>query len=121
MIVQARELHKGREYCDFLTDESLLKVADYTLASGIFNVKLQNSIRKWEDYILNVLKRIDELSEKGFSFNLLTQYSDAERMRPELYYADPCYLFDYCKRHFSRNIAILHDYNLYEFTIIVRK
>jgi len=42
-------------------------------------------------------------------------------MREDLYYADPCFIFDYCKRNFSRNVALLHDYELYEFTIIVRK
>jgi hypothetical protein len=26
-----------------------------------------------------------------------------------------------CKRRFSRNVALLHDYDLYEFTVLVRK
>ena len=43
-----------------------------------------------------------------------------ERMRPDLYYADPCRLFDHCKRRYSRHVALLHDYGLYEFTILVR-
>jgi len=30
-------------------------------------------------------------------------------------------LFDYCKRTYSRDVALLHDYGLYEFTILVRK
>jgi len=42
-------------------------------------------------------------------------------MKDDLYYADPCYFFDYCKKKFSKNIALLHDYGLYEFTILVRK
>ena len=42
-------------------------------------------------------------------------------MRPDLYYADPCFLFDYCQRRYSRWVAVLHDYGLYEFTIVVRK
>jgi SAM-dependent methyltransferase len=121
MIFQARELHKELKLCNFCTDESLLKISDYTVASGIFNVKLQTPIDEWENYVLDVIKRIAELSEKGFAFNILTKYSDSERMREDLYYADPCYWFDYCKRNFSRNVALLHDYNLYEFTIIVRK
>ncbi|HAW53355.1 MAG TPA: SAM-dependent methyltransferase, partial [Flavobacteriales bacterium] len=47
--------------------------------------------------------------------------SDPDRKRPDLYYGDPCFFFDYCKRNFSRNVALLHDYNLYDFTILVRK
>jgi hypothetical protein len=42
-------------------------------------------------------------------------------MRPDLYYADPRAIFDHCKRTFSRWVALLHDYGLYEFTILVRK
>jgi len=41
-------------------------------------------------------------------------------MRPDLYYADPRLYFDYCKRNFSRHVALLHDYGLWEFTVIVR-
>ncbi len=53
-------------------------------------------------------------------FNCLTSYSDPEKKRDELYYADPCALFDMCKRRYSRQVALLHDYGLYEFTILVR-
>ena len=42
-------------------------------------------------------------------------------MRPYLYYADPLFLFDYCKKKYSKSVALLHDYGLYEFTILVRK
>ncbi len=64
---------------------------------------------------------MNRFSRKGFAFNCLTSYSDKERMREDLYYSDPCFLFDYCKRHFSKNVALLHDYGLYEFTVLVRK
>lgn len=94
---------------------------DYVIASGIFNVKLENTNEDWLTYILETLIKIDESSIKGFSFNVLTKYSDAEYMKDYLYYADPLLLFDYCKKNFSKNVALLHDYNLYEFSIIVRK
>jgi hypothetical protein len=67
------------------------------------------------------LDNIDRLSRRGFSSNFLTKYSDEDKMRNDLYYADPLFLFDYCKRKFSRNVALLHDYGLYDFTILVRK
>lgn len=121
MIAKARELHGGLEHCQFFTDESRLTAADYTVASGIFNVKLQTSGEEWEGYLLHTLGRIAELSEKGFAFNLLTKYSDRDLMRPDLYYADPLFLFDYCKKNFSRLVSLLHDYPLYEFTILVKK
>jgi len=95
--------------------------ADYVTASGIFNVKLKASQGDWKKYMLNILAGMDQRARKGFSFNCLTKYSDKERMRSDLYYADPLFLFDHCKRNFSKNVALLHDYGLYEFTILVRK
>jgi len=52
---------------------------------------------------------------------MLTSYSDKEKQRPDLYYANPCFMFDYCMRNFSRDVALLHDYQMFDFTILVRK
>jgi SAM-dependent methyltransferase len=94
---------------------------DYTVANGIFNVKLDSSEEEWIKYIEETLIKMNDVSQKGFSFNILTSYSDDEYKKDYLYYADPLYFFDFCKKNFSRNIALLHDYDLYEFTIIVKK
>ena len=34
--------------------------------------------------------------------------------------ATPLGSFDHCKRKFSRNVALLHDYELYDWTMAVR-
>lgn len=120
MIAKANELYGNLGYCQFTTDESLLMPADYTVASGIFNVKLETNDDLWEKYILHTLEKIAAISAKGFAFNMLTKYSDPERMRPDLYYADPLMIFDHCKKNFSKFVSLLHDYPLFEFTIIVR-
>ena len=91
------------------------------MASGVFNLRLEVEDEAWRDYVLETLETVDRLSTRGFAFNMLTSYSDADRMRPDLYYGDPCFFFDHCKRRFSRHVALLHDYGLYEFTIVVRR
>jgi len=121
MISAAKNLHKDRNNCTFFYKESDLCNADYTVASGIFNVKQEIADREWQKYVVSVLNILNQLSKRGFSFNILTKYSDKEFMKDYLYYADPCYYFDYCKKNFSRNVSLLHDYELYEFTIIVKK
>ena len=40
MVAKAEELHRGRPGCRFLTGERADRVADFAVASGIFNVKL---------------------------------------------------------------------------------
>jgi len=121
MIDAATELHANKSWANFVRVESELPACDYTVASGIFNVKLDTQVVDWEGYILETLQTISRLSRKGFAFNLLTKYADPEFMRPDLYYADPLFLFDYCKKNFSRFVALLHDYPLYEFTMLVRQ
>jgi SAM-dependent methyltransferase len=118
MIEEARRRHIGR---DFVADATSFPAADYTVASGIFNVRLDTPEPRWKDYVVEILAAIDRMSRRGFAFNMLTSYSDPERMRRDLYYADPCEVFDHCKRLFSKQVALLHDYGLYEFTIRVRK
>jgi SAM-dependent methyltransferase len=121
MVLQARKIHQGRPFCEFTAEQGSLRSVDYTLASGIFNIKFEASDETWMASVMNTLQIMDRLSRRGFAFNMLTSYSDPEYMRPELYYANPGFIFDYCKRHFSQNVALLHDYTLYDFTILVRK
>lgn len=118
MTASAKELNPDM---DFIGDKAELREADYTLASGIFNVKLNTLDEDWTNYMMGVLDTINSLSKIGFAFNALTKYSDAEFMRGDLYYADPLFFFDHCKTRYSRFVALLHDYQLYEFTILVRK
>jgi SAM-dependent methyltransferase len=121
MIENARRLHHNAAQCNFVSGSSCTTTADYSVASGIFNVRGQYSDQQWLDYCLDTINELNRLSSLGFSFNMLTRYSDQDKMRDYLYYADPCLIFDYCKRQIGRNVALLHDYDLYEFTILVRK
>ena len=100
-----------------------MRPADYTIASGIFNANMgpNDSViekEEWEQYILSILHSMDKNSLLGFSFNMQTTYSD---FFTKYYYGNPCFYFDYCMNTFSRNVALLHDYNLFDFTILVRK
>jgi len=121
MIKKAKENHKTESNANWFNKVDDIAVHDFVIASGIFNVRLKNSDNDWEIYIFDTLNQINKLAERGFAFNMLTSYSDKEYMKDYLYYADPRLIFDYCKKNFSKNIALLHDYDLYEFTIIVRK
>jgi len=121
MIDAARELHAARPNAEFIVGTQPSRNVDFAIASGIFNVKLNAEDDAWNTYIVETLEAMNGYATRGFAFNCLTAYSDREKMRDNLHYADPCALFDLCKRRFARNVALLHDYDLYEFTIVVRK
>ena len=123
MIKVARKCHSNKARINFqrIFNNQYIERADFTVASGIFNVKGQFHDKHWLQYVLDSIRSIDKYSNKGFSFNMLTKYSDRDHMLDHLYYADPLYLFDFCKRHFSQNVDLLHGYSLYEFTLLVKK
>jgi SAM-dependent methyltransferase len=119
MLDEARRFVADLGDCTFVDDPARLAPADYTLASGIFNVRLDTPIDTWEGHVEATLAHMASVSRRGFAFNMLTAYADPERMRPDLYYADPLATFARC-RSYSRRVALLHDYPLWEFTVLVR-
>lgn len=94
-------------------------IADYSFVSGTFNVRFASDDAAWADFIHATLHRLSTCSRKGFSFNLLSTYVDWKA--PDLFYADPGYWFDQCKRKYGRRVTLLHDYPLYEWTMLVTK
>lgn len=121
MIETAASRYAPDRKARFETGSSPSTQADYAIASGIFNVSIHHDKDVWKDHVAATLAEMNTSSRSGFAFNCLTAYSDADKMRSDLYYGDPCFWFDLCKRTYSRQVALLHDYGLYEFTIIVRK
>jgi SAM-dependent methyltransferase len=121
MIKAAQSRYDTYPNARFVLGDEPLEEATHSIASGIFNVRVGASKEDWWSYLVSTLDLLNRFSTTGFAFNCLTSYSDSDKMRPHLYYADPCRVFDHCKRAYSRHVALLHDYGLYEFTILVRK
>ena len=118
MIKEAKRCHPSG---NFIESSDIKNKFDYIISSGIYNVKQECDDHEWLNYVKQDLAHINKMSTMGFAFNCLTNYSDKEKMKEHLYYADPGSMFNYCKKNFSRNVALLHDYNLYEFTVLVTK
>lgn len=94
---------------------------DYTIASGVFNVKGETNDADWEEYVFHCVDQMSKAAGIGFGFNMLTLYSDPDRRQSHLYYADPLRVFDLCRRRYSSKVSLIHDYELYEFTIVVKR
>lgn len=118
MLDNARQLISDSKAV-FINSDRITKEADYSVASGIFNVRVDTEIKAWEEFILDTLSNMNRESLKGFAFNCLTSYVDYKM--DHLYYGNPLFYFDFCKRNFSKYVTLLHDYPLYEWTILVKK
>jgi SAM-dependent methyltransferase len=120
MVEAARTVLADLEHASVTSDPGSLRPANHVVGCGLLTMKFIEDSDGWESYVRRTLDHLAALSTRSFAFNMLTSYSDPPLMRPDLYYADPCFYFDYCKRRFARNVALLHDYGRYEFTIVVR-
>ncbi|MBL4706317.1 MAG: hypothetical protein JKY54_17450 [Flavobacteriales bacterium] len=122
MISEANKIDRiGRSTFQFIDHAEAMKKSDFSVCSGIFNLKFDHPTEEWVEYIFNTLEVLYEKSEYGFAFNALTSFADEERKSDELFYANPSKLFEFCLRNFSKNVSLLHDYHQHDFTIIVRK
>jgi SAM-dependent methyltransferase len=121
MVAAARARFRADSRCAFTTDAGMLGPSDYVVASGIFNVKLDTSAEEWSRYMQHTLTDMARLGTRGMAFNALTGFADPDKKRPDLFYADPFVWFEFCRHNFSRLVALLHNYPLYEFTILVQQ
>jgi cyclopropane fatty-acyl-phospholipid synthase-like methyltransferase len=117
MVAAARERFPAHRWTMEASD---LETADYTICSGIFNVKLDIGAEEWVEYVWETLDQMHSISSTGMIFNMLTSHADPERMRDDLFYADPSTWLDACMRRYGQGAALLHDYPLYEFTLLVK-
>jgi SAM-dependent methyltransferase len=118
MIDFAKKMHRSYDNATFKVGDKCVP-SDYCVSSGIFNVRLSAKDEAWREHIFNTLQDMWKNAKQGISFNCLTSYADIKR--DYLYYANPLELFDFCKVNFSRKVSLIHDYDLYEFTILVRR
>ena len=103
----------------FIESSRIIYVADYSFASGTFTVQLDSTYKEWTDYIRSSLIKMSKKSKKGFAFNALSTYVDWKSK--DTYYANPLFFFAFCKQNISEYVSLIHDYPLFEWTILVRK
>lgn len=121
MIAAAEARHGSTAARSYTADAGALDPADFVVASGIFNVKLHHPPEVWRTYVWDTIATLSRLSRRGFAFNMLSMCSDADKRRDDLFYMDPGEALNGCLQRFPRHVTLLHDYPLYEFTILVRK
>ncbi len=117
-IEQAKLSYQEDSRARFQTSPPVGESFDYSVASGIFGVKGSTPELEWRDYVAHEIDTLASYAKVGFGFNMLTLFSHPERKREALYYADPCEYFTLLKSKYARDVALLHDYELFEFTLL---
>jgi SAM-dependent methyltransferase len=95
------------------------RMADYCVASGIFNVKLNQDRRTWEDFVAGTLVEMYENSRLGMAVNFLREDGALEEV-PELYRCRADGWRDF-GRQLGAAVEINGDYGMSEFTLLLRR
>jgi SAM-dependent methyltransferase len=120
MIAKAREIHGEADDREWRVGAEPAEAADFAIASGIFNVKGDVPDEAWTHHVKQTMAMLARAGSRGFAFNMLSMSSDLDRRRPDLFYAGPAEMLAYCLSQYGRSVALLQDYGLYEFTVMVR-
>jgi SAM-dependent methyltransferase len=120
MIRRARRLWRHHGRAKFVVAHMSPRIADYSVASGIFNVKLDQSIDRWERFIVRTLSDMKECSRYGFAVNFKMHCPLSDAPRSQLYHTAAEPWICYCKQKLGLSVELVTAYGLREFTLIVR-
>lgn len=121
MIAQAQRLWNKRTDTAFAVGSLCTRVADYSVASGIFNVKLNQPEELWERFIAKTLADLHSTSRHGFAVNFLAPAPTDTPHIPELYRVPPDTWAAHCSHTFKAQVEVIGNYGMREHTLLVRK
>lgn len=117
MIACAQALHGRRRNARFECGQAPSRIADYCLASGIFNVRLDCADDVWQDVVMSTLRIMAAASRRAFAVNFLESSPDAEDGPRELYRTDAARWQAWCGDELGWRCDVLRNYGLREFTL----
>ena len=95
-------------------------MADHSIASGIFNVRLGHPLADWEIYIKSILADMRACSRIGFAVNFMLPHDD-KPAEDELIAARRRRWVAFCRRNSDCSVRVLRGYGLREFTLLIRR
>ena len=123
MVAAARRRWRHRADCAFEVAEGAVRLADYSLASGIFNVKLACPLPEWEALVAGTLDNLKRHSRLGYAVNFIAPPAPApgQASPPELYRpAAERWLDHIADTQAGAEVTLLRGYGLPEYTLLVR-
>jgi SAM-dependent methyltransferase len=119
MIEAACALWRHNTRATFTVGSACGQLADYTLASGVFNVRLGCPIDEWEAYVASILIDLRKHSRRGFSVNFVLPARDRSA-ESGLYCSPPEPWIAFCASKLGCAVELVSDYGLREFTLLAK-
>ena len=118
MIDTARNRWAARPQTTFEHNSRCTAIADYSIASGVCNVRLGHPLTAWEAYVTSILGDLRATSRLGFAVNFMLP-RDGQLMENELYRTDPDRWTAHCTE-LGCTVETVRDYGMHEFTLLMR-
>jgi len=119
MIEAARHCWKQTPRVEFVVGAECGSKADYSVASGVFNVRLGWPVAAWEAYVQSILSDLHRSSRIGFSVNFMSPLDDPVSGE-NLYRVRPDRWAGFCSDGLGCKVERISGYGLPEFTLLVR-
>ena len=119
MIGHARRRWGHRPATHFLVGHQCAEPADYSIASGIFNVRLEHGLAVWTDHVRHSLLNLHASSRNAFAVNFMLPTPAVSRT-PQLYGTPPEPWVAFCESELGRKVQVLEGYGLPEFSLVAR-
>jgi SAM-dependent methyltransferase len=120
MVDEARRRWRARRCAVFCVADRSPRIADYSIASGVFNVRLEQPLALWERFVEETLRQLAATSRRGFAVNFLGPLPPEIEGRPQLYRTEPKRWAAFCEGALGMRVDLLDAYGMREFTLLVR-
>jgi hypothetical protein len=120
MVKAAKRLWRGHARAAFEVGGCSPRVADYSLASGLFNVRIDEPLRLWELFVADTLHGLHATSARGFAVNFLKPLPRGTDTVPELYRPPLRRWVTFCEEKLGRRVEVVEGYGLREATLLAR-
>lgn len=120
MIGSATKLWRRERHARFRVGECSPRVADYAVASGVFNVRIDEPLPLWEDFVATTLRQMAARTRIGFAANFLAPLPEGLDGKRELYRPPPAKWVEFCERELGARVTLLDRYGMREFTLLAR-
>lgn len=105
----------------FETASASLRLADYSIASGLFNVRLHHGNADWEPWVAYTLQSLHAASQTGFAVNFLAPPKPGESS-PQALYRPAIELWkSFCENDLQSSVESITGYGMREYTLLVRR
>ncbi|MCR5884698.1 class I SAM-dependent methyltransferase [Rhizobacter sp. J219] len=119
MVQAARSQWLDDPAVQFFVGATCPRVADVSIASGLFNVCLSVERHVWEDFIRATLRELRRASAKGFGVNFMAPLPEGAPAAEQLYRTAPGPWIDFCTTELGGRVQLVERYGLREFTLLV--